>query len=131
MFKGASNPVVLKLESQPPGADAKTSLGPGCRTPCAVTITASADFTVTFALEGYQPQTVSVEVMRDGARSDPKVTPNPAYAALEAIAPPEKPKPAPAKKKPRVASKPAPADAGQASATGFPPAPAATAPWPR
>ena len=31
--------VDVQLESSPPGADARTSLGPGCKTPCRVTIT--------------------------------------------------------------------------------------------
>ncbi|MGP0094077.1 MAG: hypothetical protein ACLPKB_29650 [Xanthobacteraceae bacterium] len=125
IFKTVSNTVDLQLESQPPGAEAKTSLGQSCRTPCTLTITAGpngAQFTVEFTLDGYQPQTVSVEVNRRNARADPELVPNPAKALLEAIPPPEKPKPPP-KRKPRVA-KPAaaaPPNAGQASSAGFPP----------
>src|SRR5262249_20819270 len=40
----------IKLESDPPGADARTSVGPGCQTPCTVAIPARGDFTVTFSL---------------------------------------------------------------------------------
>ena len=42
-------PVQVQLESTPPGADATTSLGPGCKTPCSVSVPApDAGFTVTF-----------------------------------------------------------------------------------
>jgi len=134
MFKTVSNSVDLQLESQPAGAEAKTSLGPSCRTPCKLPITAGPDFTVGFTLDGYQPQTIAVEVIRVNARTDPKLAPNPAKAELVAIPPPEKPKPAPAKKKRRVAPKPATAaspNAGQASSAGFPPPPSTPFPPPR
>jgi hypothetical protein len=101
IFKTVSNTVELELESKPPGADAKTSFDQRCRTPCKLSFTAGQDFTVEFTLEGYQPQTVSVEVIRVNARTDPKLAPNPAKVELVAIPPPEKPKPV--KKKPRVA----------------------------
>jgi hypothetical protein len=114
-------PLDLQLESQPPGADARTSLGPSCRTPCTLPITPGAGLTVTFALEGYQSQTVSVEVVKvrppvdfgdawfdwdRNPRMELKFEPNPVRAGLEAIPPPPEP-PKPAKKKPRVAAKPA------------------------
>ena len=35
-FKPTPPPVQVQLESAPPGADAMTSLGPGCKTPCSV-----------------------------------------------------------------------------------------------
>ena len=60
LFKSVSNSVDLQLESQPPGAEAKTSLGPSCRTPCSLSLKSGSDFTVTFALDGYEPQTVGV-----------------------------------------------------------------------
>jgi hypothetical protein len=124
MFKAAPKPISLQLESQPPGADAKTSLGPGCRTPCAVPIAASADLTVTFTLAGHQPRTVPVQVIED-ARSDPnpKLAPNPAYAELEVITGALKRKPV--GKKPRVAAAPAaapPSSQDQTSSVGLPPA---------
>jgi hypothetical protein len=132
IFKTVSNSADLQLESQPAGANAKTSLGPSCRTPCTLPITAGPNFTVEFTLDGYQPQTVSVEIVRANARSDLKLAPNPAKAELVAIPPPEKPKPPPTKKKPRVASKPAAASsAGQASPTGFPPSSSTPFPPPR
>jgi len=140
MFKTVSNSVDLQLESQPAGAEAKTSLGPSCRTPCKLPITAGPDFTVGFTLDGYQPQTVAVKVIRTYARpdwegktrADPEFDPNPTHAVLVAVPPPpEPPKPPPAKKKPRVAAKPAtaaPSSKGQTSSAGF--APAASTPFP-
>jgi hypothetical protein len=118
----------LVLESEPPGANATSSLGPSCRTPCMLAIKPGPDFTVTFTLEGHQPQTVAVRVVRADAapdwqghaRNDPTLEPNPARVQLIAIPPPEPPK-----KKPRVAAKPKTAAAStqiQSPAAGFPPA---------
>ncbi len=55
----------VQLDSAPPGADARTSLGPGCKTPCSVTVPApdTADFTVTYTLNKFQPATVPVQVI--------------------------------------------------------------------
>ena len=128
MFKSAPKPINLQLESQPPGADAKISLGPGCRTPCSVPITATTDFTVTFTLAGHQPQTVPVQVIADGSEPSPRLAPNPAYAELEAATGSVKRKPA--KKKPVVAANPAPPTEAQTSALGFPSA-SAPPPAPR
>src|ERR1700751_6041304 len=49
---------VLTIESSPPGAEARTSLGGTCRTPCTLPIASAGDFTVSYALNGYQPQTL-------------------------------------------------------------------------
>jgi hypothetical protein len=134
MFKAAPKPINLQLESQPPGADAKTSLGPGCRTPCAVPITTSADFTVTFTLAGHQPQTIPVQVIEDAhSEPNPKLAPNPAYAEFEPFTGSVKPKP---KKKPHIAARPATAVAASptedqvSSAALQPPSPATPFPPP-
>ena len=89
----------LRLESNPPGADARTSLGQGCRTPCTVSVPAREDFTVTFALPGYETQMVPVDLLRSGGgfgtASDfgtaVQFTPNPVVAMLEPAAPPAAP----------------------------------------
>ena len=52
--------VSLTIESDPPGADAKTSLGPTCRTPCILPVPADREFTVSYTLDGYAPQIVTV-----------------------------------------------------------------------
>jgi len=69
---GAS--VSLTIESDPPGADAKTSLGASCRTPCMIPVAADREFTVSYALNGYQPQVISVTPrMPETTRLEPEV----------------------------------------------------------
>lgn len=109
--------VGLKLESDPPGAEAVTSAGPGCRTPCTVSVPAREELTVTFNLPGYLPQTVPVRMQAASPGTETEfatvaeLTPNPVFAQLEPAPPP-----APAKKKrakPRTAAKtPAAATSG-------------------
>ncbi|MHC2293460.1 hypothetical protein ACVIJW_009330 [Bradyrhizobium barranii subsp. barranii] len=66
MFKSAPPTVQVRLESNPPGADATTSLGAGCKTPCSVSVPApDAPFTVAFALPKYQPASVPVNVIKN------------------------------------------------------------------
>src|SRR5882757_10221598 len=65
-FKPTPPSVQVQLESTPPGADATTSLGPACKTPCSVNVPApDAGFAVTFALPRFQPVTVPVQVIRN------------------------------------------------------------------
>ncbi|MET0675632.1 MAG: hypothetical protein ABW175_07520, partial [Bradyrhizobium sp.] len=60
------DPVQVQLESSPPGADAKTSLGPGCKTPCSVAVPAGdGGFTVTYTMNKFLPLTVPVQVIRN------------------------------------------------------------------
>jgi hypothetical protein len=124
-FKPTPPLVQVQLESAPPGADATTSLGPGCKTPCSVSVPApDAGFAVTFALPKFLPVTVPVQVIRNpGDFTSPATTtiePSPVFAELKPAGPPPKvrkpmrPKP----KKPKAA----PADA----ASPFPATPPAT-----
>ena len=56
--------VQVQLELIPSGADAKTSLGPGCKTPCSVAVPAAdAGFTVTYTMNKFLPVTVPVQVI--------------------------------------------------------------------
>ena len=130
-FKSTPPTVQVQLDSTPQGADARTSLGPGCKTPCSVSIQApDTGFTVTYALPRFQPATVPVTVVRNpGDFANPatiNVDPNPVVAVLQPAGPPPKPprrkvmrpkKPRP----PKDAAAPPPAD-------GAFPAPAAAAP---
>ena len=95
---GGAN-VSLTIESDPPGADAKTSLGASCRTPCMIPVAADREFTVSYALNGYLPQVVPVRrecpngqvrarSRGGGAVRRPDLTPNPVYAQLEPAPPP-------------------------------------------
>jgi hypothetical protein len=122
----------VRFESEPPGAEAKTSTGETCRTPCALAMPADKPFTVTFTLTGYQPDTEQLQFtsMGDGTS---KLRPNPVLVKLTAVAPPKKkvrrkktatkPKPKP---KP-VAAKPAPTAPPPMTPA---PQPQATSPWP-
>jgi hypothetical protein len=51
---------LLLIQSNPAGALAQTSLGQKCKTSCTMQIAKGEDFTVTFTLDGYVPQTLSV-----------------------------------------------------------------------
>jgi hypothetical protein len=120
-FKSAPPTVQVQLDSIPSGADAKTSVGPGCKTPCTVAVPAAdGGFTVTYTLNKFQPATVQVQVINlPGDFSTPASTtidPNPVVAELKPAGPPPKP----VRRKPKQ-SKPAAA----AAASPFPPPPAA------
>src|SRR5438067_4826077 len=95
-LSGGAN-VSLTIESDPPGADAKTSIGPSCRTPCMIPVPADREFTVNYSLSGYLPQVVPVRPRAvDAFRSEgelggaplAELAPNPVYAQLEPAPPP-------------------------------------------
>src|SRR2546427_3068295 len=90
-MKSAPQSEMLAIESEPPGAEAKTSLGQSCRTPCQLSVQPGSEFSVTLALSGYQPQTVSVRPEAEGATAAPRLAPNPVHVDLQAAAPPKKP----------------------------------------
>ncbi|MHC2335336.1 hypothetical protein [Bradyrhizobium sp. USDA 4454] len=130
-FKSAPPPMQVQLDSAPQGADAVTSLGPGCKTPCSVSVpTPEANFTVTFNMPKFQPATVPVTVTRTpGDFTSPATTtldPSPVFAELQPAGPPPR-----AHKAMRPKKKPKPAAAAAAPAaapdSAFP-APAAAPP---
>jgi hypothetical protein len=114
----------------PAGAEARTSLGQSCKTPCSVAVTApDTGFSVSYTLSKYQPATVPVQVIRSpgdllssGATT---FEPNPAVAQLQPMGPPPKPvrkKP----KRPKVPKGAAPAQTESAFPDpSAPPPPAA------
>src|SRR6266850_3088050 len=109
-FKATPPTVQVQLESTPPGADATTSLGPACKTPCSVAVSApDSGFSVTYTLNRFQPVTIPVQVNRiPGDFSSPPSTtidPNPVVAELQPAGPPPR---AAAKKKMLIAKKPKP-----------------------
>ena len=80
--KGAPSATTMQFESEPAGAEAKTSLGQSCRTPCSLAVSAN-EFTVSFTLAGYQPQTVPVRIVapegnRDAAGNETDLSAPPA-----------------------------------------------------
>jgi hypothetical protein len=94
-FKPTPPTVQVQLESAPQGADARTSLGPGCRTPCSVAVTPpDAGFSVTYTMNKFQPATVPVQVIHiPGDFTTPgstTVDPNPVVAELQPSGPPPK-----------------------------------------
>jgi hypothetical protein len=111
--------VTLQMDSTPPGADAVTSIGPGCKTPCSVQVPADKNFTVTYTLAKYEPATVEVTVVKQSG-SDPILDPNPAVVELVAVTPPKKPKRKPHHAKPKAAA-PAAQPAAPAAAAAPPP----------
>jgi hypothetical protein len=110
----------LRFESEPAGAEVKTSLGQTCRTPCELTVQVAPEMSATFALSGYQPQTISVRSEASGGLSAPRLAPNPVHVELRPV-----PVVPPAKK--RVKKK-TPVAAAHANSQVVSAAPAALAP---
>ena len=76
-------------------ADARTSLGPSCKTPCSLSVPApDSGFSITFAMDRFEPQTVQVQVIRNtGAfNTAPPIVldPNPVVVELQSAGPPPK-----------------------------------------
>jgi len=124
VFKSAPPPVNVQLDSVPSGADASTSTGSGCKTPCSVSVPPS-NFTVTYTLPRYQTMTVPVQVLtKPGdifSSATTTVDPNPVVAELQPVAP-ARSRPVRTVRKPK---KPRPAAAAAPGA-----APAASSPFP-
>lgn len=121
-FKASPPMDTVRFESEPSGAEARTSTGQTCRTPCALAVPASGNMSVTFTLNGYRPETETLELItNDGT---PNLRPNPVLVELTPA--PPKLTPAPPKKKP--APKPAPRAAAPAADPGA--AAPGAAPWP-
>jgi hypothetical protein len=106
MFRSGPATEVLRIESEPPGADARTAEGQSCRTPCELTVPATGEVAISFALQGYTPQTINVRAEAPAAASyaegapPTRMQPNPVYAELTPAVPPrQKKKGAPPKKK--------------------------------
>jgi hypothetical protein len=94
-FKSTPPTLQVQIESTPPGAEAHTSLGPGCKTPCSVSVPApDTGFSVSYTLNKFQPATVQVNVIRNpGDSSNPATAttdPNPVFAELQPAGPPPK-----------------------------------------
>ncbi|MBI4276002.1 MAG: hypothetical protein HY659_15005 [Rhizobiales bacterium] len=136
--KPATLALPLRVESEPQGAEARSSTGQTCRTPCTLNVAASSDFSVSFALNGYLPQTVPVRLLppldprsESETESSWQTNPNSVFAELQ-IAPPPKMAAPPkkvTKKKPTVsdtAPPPQRAAAPTAGPSGLPP----PSPWP-
>jgi hypothetical protein len=108
-LKSAPATESLRIESEPPGADARSTQGQNCRTPCEMVVPAGAETAIAFVLNGYQPLTIPVRTeqpSRQGAGFEARLQPNPVYAELQPIAPVRPGKKAPAKKRTTASQQP-------------------------
>jgi hypothetical protein len=147
-LKSATPTTTLQFESEPAGAEVKTSTGQTCKTPCAMAVPA-ADLMATYTLKGFKPATVPVKLVpptdtrsvqdAEGATTPalPTFTPSPVMAELEKAGPPPRqaprrparpattssdaapPPPSTAQRQPAPQSAPPPSSGG----TAWPPAP--------
>jgi len=116
-FRSAPPSIKVQLESSPPGADARTSIGPGCKTPCSVSVTPPdgvTSFLVNYSMPGRQPASMPVSIIKDPggmfASDTFRVSPNPVMAELQPPPPPAPARPMrPKRKKPAAAPAAAPA----------------------
>jgi hypothetical protein len=120
--------VAVRLDSTPQGADAQTSTGQSCKTPCTVNVTTTENFTVSFTLPKYEPLTVPAHVTYEGGsiitQGTVTIDPNPIVGELKPMAPPKPVRKRVRRPRPRAAAAPAsaPAAAPAAAASPFPPA---------
>jgi hypothetical protein len=63
--RGTTNQV--QIQSDPPGALARTSTGFSCTTPCTMTVSRKDEFSVVFSKPGYRDETVDVKTQVAGA----------------------------------------------------------------
>jgi hypothetical protein len=57
----------IQIVSEPSDAEARTSIGHNCRTPCTLTVDRKSEFTVSYAKEGYRETSVPVATRLAGA----------------------------------------------------------------
>jgi hypothetical protein len=119
-------PVSIQFQSEPAGAEAKISTGQSCQTPCALSLPADKEFSVSFSLAGYQPQTVPVQLTKPQG-IETALQPNPVLVELAAV--PKTP-PKRGRRAATTASAPKPAAARPAAPRPAAPRPAAAAPAP-
>jgi hypothetical protein len=128
-FRSSPPTEVLRIESEPPGADARTAEGQSCRTPCELTVPTTGEVAISFALQGYQPQTINVRAEAPPAASyaeaapPARMQPNPVYAELTPAAPSRPQKKKAAAKKKVVAKKAAPPPTAEPPPTSSAPPP--------
>src|ERR1700744_1816045 len=114
-YRSAPAAVQLQLESTPPGAAARASMGPGCKTPCSVSVAPAegvTSFLVNYSMPGVQGTSVPVQVARESggmfSADTIKLSPNPVVVELRPPAPPPKAaKPMRAKRKKPARAPPA------------------------
>jgi PEGA domain len=94
-------PEQVRIESEPAGAEAQSSEGPTCQTPCEFAMPSGSDFVVTIVMNGYQPATVPVRPENSSGR----LQPNPIHVELQPVPPLVQAKRASAKRKTKQGTK--------------------------
>jgi hypothetical protein len=79
----STGPEQVRIESEPAGAEARSSEGPTCQTPRAFAMPPGSDFVVTVAMNGYQPVILPVRPESPGGQ----LQPNPIHVDLQPAAP--------------------------------------------
>jgi hypothetical protein len=85
----------LQFESNPPGAEVRTLQGQSCRTPCSLAVPVESQ-SVSFAMNGFLPQTVQVDVQAPtehalfASAPPPTLIPNPVGVSLQPAGPPRR-----------------------------------------
>jgi hypothetical protein len=118
----------LRFESDPPGAEVRTTQGQTCLTPCAVAVPSEPQ-AVTIAKIGFIPQTIQISTGEPPEHSfwenpPPSLVPNPVQVVLQAVPPPppvHRRKPHGSVSRTRTAAKTMPPPHGGAAADPFPP----------
>jgi hypothetical protein len=119
----------VRVESEPPGAEAKAATGQSCRTPCALSLPGNAATTLTFNLPGYQPESEKLELVSMGDGTS-QLRPNPVLVELSPL-PPSAKRPVAPKKKKKTATKRAPRPATAAAPPPMTQQPQqGSSPWP-
>jgi hypothetical protein len=120
----------VSFESEPAGADAKTTTGQTCRTPCALAIPTDKAVSVTFTLAGYEPATEELQLISMGDGTS-KLRPNPVLVQLTPVPPPVKSKTPARRRHVTTKPKPKPKPKPPAQPAAAPPPPMAPAPQPQ
>ena len=94
-FQSSPKTEQLIIDSDPMGAEARSSEGAACQTPCELSVPSGSDFTITMSLVGYQTLTVPVGPESSGGQ----LRPNPVFAKLQRLPPPSPARKPSAKKK--------------------------------
>jgi hypothetical protein len=89
LLKPKPTSTVLLIQSDPAGAEARSSLGETCRTPCTMAIGTAKDFTIGFARDGHEPQSVTVHSTMSGGdymtAPSPVLDPSTVYVTLRPL----------------------------------------------
>jgi hypothetical protein len=126
-FLNSSPPTAaVRFESEPPGAEVKTSSAQSCRTPCELNIQVAPELSATVALAGYQSETVAMRSEGGSTFSSPRLAPNPVFVQLHPV--PVSPAKRKIRKRPAVASAAARTRSADASASAAPAPMSAAAP---